>query len=177
MEDILQREEVSLKELRQRVDDKAEKMIKTWFMSNIYDVLGALLTIVLVIAFPVLNHYFSWVETDWTSYSIEILIVAILAIFIYWLMKHFLNKIKCADNVSQQYRAAKQYIRTIQWGHFLLLLLPLATIDAIKDGDMGFSIFFFCVYMIFAILAPLFKPNLFIDKDFYNDVEELDEYE
>ena len=177
MEEQLEHKEVSLKELRQRVDDKAEKMIKSWFCSNIYDVLGTLLTIVLVIAFPILNHYFSWVETDWTSYSIEILIVAILAIFIYWLMKHFLNKIKCADNVSQQYRAAKQYIRTIQWGHFLLLLLPLAIVDTIKDGDIGFSVFVLCLFIIVDILALYFKPNLLIDEDFYNDVEELDEYE
>ena len=152
-------------------------MMNSWFKSNIYEVLGTLSVIALVIGFPILNHYFSWVETDWTSYLFEILIVAILAIIIFWLMKHFLNKIKCADSVALQYRAAKQFIRTVQWGHFLIFLLPLLTIDAIKDGDMGFSIFFFCVYMIFAILAPLFKPNLFIDKDFYNDVEELDEYE
>ena len=177
MEENLQREEVSLKELRQRVNDKAEKMIKTWFMSNIYDVLAALLTIVLVIAFPLLNHYFHWVETDWRSFFIDIFIVAIGTVAFYWLMKHFLNKMKCADSVTQQYRAAKQYIRTVQRGHCLLLLLPLLIIDIINNNDKGFVLFAFCLFIIVEMIALYFKPNLFIDKDFYNYVEELDEYE
>lgn len=177
MEENLQREDVCLKELRQRVDDKAEKMIKYWFKSNIYDVLGTLLIIVMAIVFPILNHYFSWVETDWTSYFFETLIIAIGVVVVLWLMKHYINKMKCADSVSQQYRAAKQYMRTIQWGHLLILFLPLVIVDTINDGDIGASVFAFCVYIIVMILALYFKPNLFIDKEFSEDVEELGLYE
>ena len=144
MDEQRQQKEERLKELRQRVDDKAEKMTKSWFMSNI---LGSLSIMALVIVLPKLNNFFDWVETDWTRLSIDIFVIAIGAVFVLLLLKHFLNKIKCADTVSQQYKAAKQYIRTIQWGHFLLLLLPFLIVDSIKEADIGFSVFTFCVFL------------------------------
>lgn len=177
MEENLQQQEVSLNDLRQRVNDKAEKMIKSWFLSNIYDILGSLLIVVLVIVFPLLNHFCNWVETDWRLIILGILVLAVGAVSIMILLRYFLNKMKRADSVSQQYWAAKHYMRTIQWGHFLLLLLPLMFVDIIKDGDYGFLIFISCIFLIVVILILYSKPHVFIDKDFYNDVEELGEYE
>ena len=103
--------------------------------------------------------------------------MAIGAVTIMILLRYFLNKMKRVGSVSQQYWAAKHYMRTIQWGHFLILLLPLIIVDIIKDADFGFLIFISCIFLVFAILLLYLKPNVFVDKDFYNDVEELGEYE
>jgi len=176
-EELQQHEEVSVKDLRLRVNSRAEKMIMTWFMSSIEGCLASLVVIVLVFVFPVLNHWIKWIETDWTFFTIGTLIIVLFTFIVVLLLKHFLKKMKNAYSVSQQYQAAKRYIKTIQWGSFLLTLLPLIAIDAIKDEEIGGVICAFSFFIIVELFALYFKPDMFIDKDFYNDVEELDMYE
>ena len=176
-EELQQHKEVNVKDLRMRVNSRAEKMIKTWFVSSFEGVLASLVVIVLVFVFPVLNHWIKWIETDWTVFAIETLIIVLFTFIVVLLLKHFLKKMKNAYSASQQYQAAKRYIKTIQWGCFLLTLLPLIAIDAIKDDEIGGAICAFSFFIIVELFALYFKPDVYIDKDFYNDVEELDIYE
>ncbi|MBQ6168252.1 MAG: hypothetical protein IJK41_12600 [Muribaculaceae bacterium] len=176
-EELQQHKEVNVKDLRMRVNSRAEKMIKTWFMSSVEGVLASLVVIVLVFVFPVLNHWIKWIETDWTVFAIETLIIVLFTFIVVLLLKHFLKKMKNAYSVSQQCRAAKQFIKTIQWGCFLLILLPLIAIDAMKGEEMGGVLCALSFFIIVELFALYFKPDVYIDKDFYNDVEELDIYE
>lgn len=176
-EELQQHKDVNVKDLRMRVNTKAEKMIKTWFVSSFEGVLASLVVIVLVFVFPVLNHWIKWIETDWTFFTIGTLIIVLFTFIVALLLKHFHNRMKNAYSVSQQYRAAKQFIKTIQWGCFLLILLPLIAIDAMKGEEMGGVLCALSFFIIFELLALYFKPDVYIDKDFYKDVEELDMYE
>ena len=69
-EELQQHKEVNVRDLRMRVNTRAEKMIKTWFMSSFEGILASLVVIVLAFVFPVLNHWIKWIETDWTVFAI-----------------------------------------------------------------------------------------------------------
>ena len=91
-------------------------------------------------------------------------------------MKLFLNKMKSANGPDQQFLAAKRFMKTMQWS-IILCFIPFMVIDdLIRLEEIGAIILAICFVVLLSCILLWFMPNLFIDKDFYNDVMKLEEY-
>lgn len=91
---------------------------------------------------------------------------------------HNLAAMKKAANAPQQYRAAKRFIKTEQMALVIILAVAFLAKDIVKThaADIGAGLFTSCFIIVIGILWTSVRPQSSIDKDFYNDVEELGEY-
>ena len=162
-----------LQELRQRINEKAEKMIAFGMGSKF----GWVAAFVILFVFEALSYYFGWIDDFW-AFNAFIIASAITAFIIGIIMRHYLAAMKKAVNAPQQYRAAKRFIKTKQMAMVIVLAVAFLAKDFVKTHgtDFGASVFASCFIIVIGILWTSVRPQMSIDKDFYNDVEELGEY-
>lgn len=175
MEEVLNKEQ-SLDDLRQCINTKAEDMMKLWKISNKKSWFFLIAIIALLLIFDALNYHYGWIEADWKLIPAMILFTIVASLVVYNVMKHFLNKMKSANGPAQQFQAAKRFMKTMQWSTILCPILIMAIDDLISLEYIGAFIFAICFVLLLASILLWFIPNIFIDKDFYNDVAELEEY-
>ena len=162
-----------LLELRQRINDKAEKMIAFGMGSK----LGWLAAFVILFVFEALCYYFGWIDDFW-AFNAFVIASAVTAFIIGMIMHHYLAAMKKAGNAPQQYRAAKRFIKTEQMALPIILAIAFLAKDIVKThgADFGAGVFASCFLIVIGIIWTSVRPQSSIDKDFYNDVEELGEY-
>ena len=175
MEEVLNSEQ-SLDDLRQRINTKAENMMNQWKTSDKKSWFFLIAIIALLLIFDALNYHFGWIEADWKFIPAMLLFIIVASLVVYNVMKHFLNKMKSANGPALQFKAAKRFMKTIQWGIILCVIIIMAIDDLIRLEEIGAIIFAICFVLLLGSILLWFMPNMFIDKDFYNDVEELEEY-
>ena len=162
-----------LQELRQRINEKAEKIINNGMGSK----LGWLIAFVVIIVIEAWSYYFSWLE-DYRAVIVWLIASAVTVIIIIMVLRHFLAAMKKAGNAPQQYRAAKRFIKTHQLGMYIVIAVAFLASDIFKThgADFGAGVFASCLLIVIGIVRFSARPQSSIDKDFYNDVEELGEY-
>lgn len=174
MEEILNKEQ-SLDELRQRINTRGEKIMKQWKYSDKKSWFFLIAIIALLLIFDALNYHCGWIDIDWRVLPAVILVAIVASLVIYNVMKHFLTKMKNANGPAQHLQAAKRFIKTMKWGMILISVFAASLIWLFSEGIYA-MIFAFCCIFLFESIWVWFMPNMFIDKDFYKDVEELEEY-
>lgn len=162
-----------LQELRQRINEKAEKMIAFGMGSKF----GWLAAFGILIVFEALSCYFGWIDDFW-AFNAFVIASAVSIFIIYLVLRHYLAAMKKAGNAPQQYRAAKRFIRTEQMALPIILAVAFLAKDIVKThgADFGAGLFASCFLIVLGIICFWVRPQSSIDKDFYNDVEELGEY-
>lgn len=162
-----------LKELRQRINEKAESLIMLRINSR-QEWLWLVVAILIVLVAEVINYFWDdfWAFNGWFIGFI------IGSSVMYILMRYFLSKMKKASNAPQQYRAAKRFIKTSQLSLWISLAVAFLVKDIAKTHgtDIGESLFAICFITVIGIIWISVRHQSFIDRDFYNDVEELGEY-
>lgn len=164
-----------LQELRQRINKKAEDLIglgksrkQHWFW--------LIAAILLVVVVEVINYYF-WTDDFWV-FNAWLGGFMITYAIMYIIMLYFLSKMKKASSAPQHYHAAKRLIKTHQLNFFFSLAVAFYFKDLVKNhgADWGAGLFASCFLIVFALIIFSAKPYWNLDKDFYDDVEELGEY-
>ena len=164
-----------LQELRQRINIKAENLI--WLgESSKRHWLWLLATILLVVVVEVINYYFwpddFWVFNAWLGGFL------IAYAIMYIIKRYFLSKMKKANTAPQHYLATKRFIKTYQLEFLFSIAVAFYCKDLVKNhgADWGAGLFASCFIIVLALFISWAKPNLYLDKDFVDDVEELVEY-
>lgn len=178
MEEISNRSQTTtdvqeLEELRQRINDEAEKMLlcgkddkSNWFF--------VIVCIALIAVSSILTFHFDMFGN-------------IVLIYVFWgciwilsemlILRHYFRAMENADSASQHFRAARRFIKTMQWGCVFAVCGFIIIHNLIDAYDLAQFVFESSVYLVFLIVDLAFYPSFFIDKDFFEDVEELGEYE
>ena len=168
-------DEQYLQELRQRINEIAEKMIAFGMGSK----LGCIVAFVILFVFAALSYYFGWIDDFWALNAFAFVIAsAITAFIIGMIMHHHVAAMKKAGNAPQQYRAAKRLIKTEQMALPIILAVAFLAKDIVKTNGTDFAagLFASCFIIVIGIIWTSARPQSSIDTDFYNDVEELGEY-
>ena len=86
---------------------------------------------------------------------------------------------KKASTTLQHYRATKRFIKTYQLEFLFSIAVAFYCMDLFMNhgADWGAGLLASCFIIVLALFISWTKPNLYLDEDFYNDVEELGEYE
>lgn len=176
MEEILNKEQ-SQDELRQRINTRGEKIMKQWKYSDKKSWFFLIAIIALLLIFDALNYHYGWIDIDWRVLPAVILVAIVASLVIYNVMKHFLTKMKNANGPAQHLQAAKRFIKTMKWGMIFSSVFGASLFWLFVDGEGIYAmIFAFCCMILFESILVWFMPNVLIDKDFNNDVEDLEEY-
>ena len=165
-----------LQELRQRINKKAEDLI--WLGESSKQYWLMLLAVILLVVVVEAITYYVWAGNFWAfnGWLGGFLIAYAIMYIIKW---YFFSKMKKAETAPQHYRAAKRFIKTYQLELLFCIAVAFYCKDLVKShgADWGAGLFAFCFIIVLALLISwVEKPILYIDKDFYDDVEELDEY-
>lgn len=167
--------EQSLDDLRQRINTNAEKMMNQWKTDKTSWVFLIAITALLLIL-DALNYHYGWIDINWKFIPAILLFTIVASLIGYSVLKHFVNKMKNADGPARHLHAAKRFMKTIQWG-IILCFMFIMTIDRLISLEgIGSIIFAICFVLLLGSILLWFMPNMFIDKDFYKDVEKLEEY-
>lgn len=164
-----------LQELRKRINKKAEDLIWLGESSKQYWLL-LVAVIFLVVVVEVITYYVwagdFWAFNGWLG---GFLIVLAIMNIIKW---YFLSKMKKVETAPQHYRATKRFIKTYQLEFLFSIAVAFYCKDLVKNhcADWGAGLFASCFMIILALFISYAKPNWYLDKDFYDDVEELGEY-
>lgn len=185
--------EQHLQELRQRINAKAEELVKKPFKYGIYHgykpkhwatiafkvILAAVLVLIEVISY---NGNYFWAFNSWFFCS---LIVGLILFYImHLIMRHLFTKMKNASTASQHYKAVKRLMASQK----LRLWLPLVLAFLCAEALIYFRIIDFglmsmqnpgTIAMLLGItIGTIFGAsihNWYID-DLPDDVEELGNY-
>ena len=164
-----------LEELRQRINDRAEKMSlcgkgsrHNWFF--------AFVGIALIAAFYALVFHFGLFGNH-VSICVFVGCIFFLILSEMLILRHHFSAMENAVTASQHYRAARRFIKSLQWGGILGICGLLILSDLIEGEELGCTIFCSTIVIIFLSADLAINPSMFIDKDFFDDVEELGEYE
>ncbi len=174
MEEILNNEQ-SLDDLRRRINAKAEKMMNQW-KTDKKSCFFLIAIIALLLILEALNYHYGWIEVDWKFIPAILLFTIVASLVGYHIMKHFVNKMRSANGPAQQLQAAKRFMKTKQWGIMLCFIFIWAIGKLFYLERIGAIIFAICVLLLLGSILLRYMPNVFIDKDFYKDVEELEQY-
>lgn len=171
-------DEQHFQELRQRINEKAESLIKygttegrksRWIAIAVWVVLIAIIVAVVV---------YSYMKNDFGEFNLSI-VAFIAAAFvtdriIVLIMRHYLTRMKNAATAPQHFRALKRLIRTHKLRNWVPLAVALTCgyILQFGTGHRTPDYFFGYAMVIGAILGSAMR-NWFLDDDFRFDVEEL----
>ena len=173
MEQTKQNMNRSLEELRRDINAKAETLYKDGA-----DATGAIIfLIILYVVFEGLNLYFGW-------YSHHLLIGCMFAVFAVWTISptlvigHQLKKMTNAVDVRQHQREAKRFIWCYQLEKILSFPVAFFVVSMIMEGGSKWFNILMASLLIaaFYLVWLIFKRDSYINTDFYNDVQELNEY-
>lgn len=171
-------EEQRFQELQQRINEKAESLIKygttegrkrRWIIIAIWVVLIAIIVAV---------EIHSYLQNDFWEFNLSI-VVFIAAAFITdrimaLIMRHYLTKMKSAATALQYFRALKRLITTHKLRQVIPLTVAFTCGYILRYGTGHWPIEYLGGYgmVIGAWLGSLMR-NWFLDDDFCFDVEEL----
>ena len=164
-----------LEELRQRINASAEKMLVCGKYSK-HNWFFAIIGIALIAVFYVLAFHFG-LFGNYVSICAFVGFISFLSLLEMLILQHHFSAMENAGTASQHYRAARRFIKTIQWGGILGIWGVCILSDLIKGEELGCMIFCSTILIIFLLASLSYNPGMFIDKDFFEDVEELGEYE
>ena len=165
MDGITNSHESRLAELRQSINENAKKQVKEECNTGIL--------FLIVFIFSAL----SYVNSEWHPDKGSFFLWGIIAdgLFVVALIgNHYRKRMALADNVAQQYHAAKRMIHTRKWVSIITVLCGLLLLFFSEDNI--WSIAFACVLFGGLIAWMWFHPEHGIKKDFYSDFEELEQY-
>ena len=170
-----------LEDLRRRINAKAESMIS---FSNTKSKKRHWIVIIVGMVFLVVFYAQNSQKygDDW-NYAGQyvragvILFVTLLLYFLcIWRLRHHLAAMKSSNSVSLHYQAARRYINISQLVAVIMLTGVVAIIPSIYGEDPRIVAFASCFVLVVLILWRLFKRDMLINKEFYNDVVELEKY-
>ena len=172
MEQTKQNMNRSLEELRHDINTKAETMYKDGS-----DAPGAIVFLIVLVVFEGLNLYFGW-------YSHHLLIGCMIAVFAFGtvfptlVIGRQLKKITNAVDVRQHKQEANRFVWCYQLEKALSFPIAFFVVSMIiQGGSRWFNILMASlVIAAFYLVWLIFKHDSYINTDFYNDVQELNEY-
>lgn len=171
-------EEQRFQELQQRINEKAESLIKygttegrkrRWIIIAIWVVLIAIIVAV---------EIHSYLQNDFWEFNLSI-VVFIAAAFITdrimaLIMRHYLTKMKSAATALQYFRALKRLITTHKLRQVIPLTVAVTCGYILRYGTGHWPIEYLGGYgMVIGVLLGSLMRNWFLDDDFCFDVEEL----
>lgn len=173
MEQTKQNRDRSLEELRHDINTKAKTMYEDG--SDATSVI--IFMIILYVVFEGLNLYFGW-------YSHHLLIGCMFALFAFWTISsilvigHQFKKMTKAVDVRQHQREAKRFVWCYQLEKVLSFPIAFFVVSMIMGGGSRWFDILMASLLIsaFYLVWLLFKHDSYINTDFYNDVQELNEY-
>ena len=171
-------DEQRYQELQQRINEKAESLIK-WGTTEGRKRRWIIITIwVVLIAIIVAVEIHSYFQNDFWEFNFSI-VVFIAAAFISdrimaLIMRHYLTKMKSAATALQYFRALKRLITTHKLRQVIPLTVAFTCGYILRYGTGHWPIEYLGGYgmVIGAWLGSLMR-NWFLDDDFCFDVEEL----
>ena len=169
-----------LEELRQRINEKAESMISFRNKVKMRDKIIIIVGIVLLVVFYAMNSQQYGGDGNlagrYVRAGVILLVTVLLGLSCIGIQRYHLTARKRSESVSLHYQAARRFINTSQLNAVILLTGAVAIIPSIYGEDMRIVVFASCFVFVALILWRLFKRDLLVNKDFYNDVEKLGEY-
>lgn len=171
-------DEQHFQELRQRINEKAESLIKYGTTEGRKSRWIAIAVWVVLIAIIVAVEVYSYMKNDFGEFNLSI-VAFIAAAFvtdriIVLIMRHYLTRMKNAATAPQHFRALKRLIRTHKLRNWVPLAVALTCgyFLQYRTGHWTHDYFFGYAMVIGAILGSAMR-NWFLDDDFRFDVEEL----
>ena len=162
-------QERDVQQLRADINAKAQKMEED-------DPYGQyLLFVSLFGVFEALNVFFGWFPHHlwiWVTFAIAMIIM----IFMTWLRHRSLADMLRADGIEQHRHAAKRFARITQASNIMSFPLAYLFVSTTLSGMGTKTLMATLLIMAFYLIWLLFKPNSYIDRDFYDNVKELGEY-
>lgn len=178
-----------LDDLRQRINEKAESLIglKQVKVNNRDRIIIIVCTVFGLVLEAVSYHRFGWdgIRLDvFALVGVILLVTVLLTLLCIRIQRHHLTAMKGSRSVLQHYQSARRYKNTLQLTGVILLtgFMAMATTfyqampPTIDREDVRIVVFVSCLVFAILMVWRLFKPDLLINKDFYNDVEELGEH-
>jgi hypothetical protein len=164
-------QERSLDELRRDINLKAKKLFLTTTKGE--KILLAIVAIALVV-FYLLNWHYKWVATNWWMLGTLLCISALVVFLFYTIDKKLFSAMEGAVDAKQHLKATKKLIRSQQWKRILSFCLGFLVYLVTVHGKIdNFDVIVMTFFFIFYVFWMLVKPRAFIDRDFWEDVEEL----
>ncbi len=168
----------NLEDLRRCINQKAESMISfTDTKSKKRNLIISIVGMVLLVVFYALNSVqYGSNENLAGRYAFPgVIFLATLLLFSLCIriQRHYLTVMKESKSPLLHYQAARRYINTSQLNAVILLTGFVAISLSIYGENVRTVVFVSCFIFAALIIWRLFKRDLLVNKDFYNDVEEF----
>lgn len=182
LDDILEpqviTDEQHLQELRQRINAKAENMVK-WRMTEVRKQRWAVITILAVlIAIIIAIEIYSYLKNEmWEFNGWVVTFIAASLItdrIMSVIMRRYLTRMKNASTAPHYYREVKRLITTHKLRQWIPCAVALICSFFVKYGAASWSFsLVICSSMVIGTALGASMRNWFLDDDFCFDVEEL----
>ena len=179
MEDMIEPQVMSdeqrLRELRQRINAKAENLVKRGNTEVRKDRWIGIAILVVFVAIIIALEVNSYKDNDFWELNALLGIIVGTAVIIYFIltkiMRRYLTRMKSASAVPQYYRDVKRLITTHKLRQWLPLAVALVCAYFVRhESDLVFGI-----AMVLGSILGASMRNWFLDDDFCFDVDELGE--
>ena len=172
-----------LLELRQRINAKAEDMVKINYSggrkpSKTTRWIAIAVLVALFVGIEVLFYYSENDFWETNAFMCVFVIVSFIGHYLMTLiMRHFLTSMKNARTAPQHYRAVKRLILTHKLRYFIPSAMAWGVADLVmyrSDFKNLWSSVIICTACIIGVAIGAAMRNWNLDDDFCDDVEELD---
>ena len=170
--------EQQLQELRQRINAKAENLVKLRSTERRTKRWANIVVLAVLLAILVALVVYSYVENNLGKFSIWTCIFIGSAFIadriLYLIMRRYLTRMKNPSTAPQYYREVKRLITTHKLRIWIPLAAALACVNFVRNSSEPwlFSLLFDSGLVLGTILGAKMR-NWFLDDDFCFDVEEL----
>ena len=185
MDDIIEpqvmNDEQHLQELRQRINAKAENLVK-WQRTEVRKRRWAVIAFwAIIIAIIIAIEVYNYVKNDFWEFNAWV-VTFIFAAFImdrimYIIMRRNLTRMKNASTAPHYYREVKRLITTHKLRQWIPLAVALSSGYFVKYGfaSWSHSLLIGGISMVLGVFWGASMRNWFLDDDFCFDVEEIGE--
>lgn len=185
MDDIIEpqvmNDEQHLQELRQRINAKAENLVK-WQRTDVRKRRWAVIAFwAIIIAIIIAIEVYSYVKNDFWEFNAWV-VTFIFAAFImdrimYIIMRRNFTRMKNASTAPHYYREVKRLITTHKLRQWIPLAVALISGYYVKYGSASWShsLLIGGSSMVLGVFLGASMRNWYLDDDFCFDVEEIGE--
>lgn len=170
--------EQHLRELLQRITDKAEKMTRRGFSTLWKHRWIVIAVLAILVAVIVAAEVYSYRNNDLWGFNAWLVVVGVTGFIVdrimFMIMRRYFKRMKNASSAPQLYREVKQLIRLHKLRQWIPITVAIICGFLVKKGTDFLSVHLLNdSAVVLGVILGAAMGNWFLDEDFRDDVDEL----